>query len=193
MQLRCPSQPADEPEALGAAEVRTRCAALERWLAEAAAQVPREDECRIADSAELYQVKARFQALKERCDAKTEEFRAINEAGEADGDRGRADSRGARINSARVGQATTCCWRPGRAWQGAPAQSRGRSRRSTRSGRKSRTASTSDTSAWPLSLFVFEQRRCVDAIYLVRSLRFDKSRCRLQHLLVRHENPNLGI
>lgn len=69
--------------ARASASVRLRCAALDRWLGEAAAQVPREDECRIADSAELYQVKARFQALKERCDAQTDEFRAINEAGES--------------------------------------------------------------------------------------------------------------
>lgn len=62
--------------------VRERCAALGRWLGEVAAQVPREHECRIADSAELYQVKARFQALKERCDARTADFRAVNEAGE---------------------------------------------------------------------------------------------------------------
>ncbi|XP_026331601.1 dystrophin, isoforms A/C/F/G/H [Hyposmocoma kahamanoa] len=61
--------------------VRERCAALGRWLGEVAAQVPREHECRIADSAELYQVKARFQALKERCDARTADFRAVNEAG----------------------------------------------------------------------------------------------------------------
>nr|XP_049693576.1 dystrophin, isoforms A/C/F/G/H isoform X3 [Helicoverpa armigera] len=52
-----------------------------RWLRELEAQAPREHECGIGDSGALYAMKARFQALKERCDARTPAFRALNEAG----------------------------------------------------------------------------------------------------------------
>lgn len=51
------------------------------WLKEIEEQIPKEDECQITDSAELYQMKARFQTLKDKCDDKTQEFRNLNEAG----------------------------------------------------------------------------------------------------------------
>ncbi|KAI8437244.1 hypothetical protein MSG28_011630 [Choristoneura fumiferana] len=55
--------------------------AMEDWLLELEGQIPKEEDCRISDSAELYRVKMTFQALKDKCDEKTEEFRNLNEAG----------------------------------------------------------------------------------------------------------------
>nr|XP_032522225.1 dystrophin, isoforms A/C/F/G/H-like isoform X6 [Danaus plexippus plexippus] len=54
---------------------------LETWLGRLRDDMPREDECGIEDSAQLYQMKMRFQTLKERCDDKTDEFRNLNEDG----------------------------------------------------------------------------------------------------------------
>lgn len=54
---------------------------IEKWLQDIEEQSPKEDECKITDSAELYQMKARFQTLKDKCDDKTTEFRNLNEAG----------------------------------------------------------------------------------------------------------------
>lgn len=54
---------------------------IEKWLTDIEEQSPKEDECKITDSAELYQMKARFQTLKDKCDDKTTEFRNLNEAG----------------------------------------------------------------------------------------------------------------
>ncbi|XP_026745116.1 dystrophin-like, partial [Trichoplusia ni] len=56
-------------------------AELEAWLAHIELQMPQEHECNITDSAELYQMKTRFQALKDKCDDHTEQFRNLNEAG----------------------------------------------------------------------------------------------------------------
>ncbi|XP_075984484.1 dystrophin isoform X3 [Anticarsia gemmatalis] len=56
-------------------------AELEAWLAAVAEALPAAHECNITDSAELYQMKARFQGLKDKCDDKTQEFRNLNEAG----------------------------------------------------------------------------------------------------------------
>ncbi|XP_063382009.1 dystrophin-like [Cydia fagiglandana] len=53
----------------------------ESWLKELEAQIPKEEDCRISDSAELYKVKMVFQTLKDKCDDKTQEFRNLNEAG----------------------------------------------------------------------------------------------------------------
>lgn len=53
---------------------------IEAWLQDIEEQSPKEDECQITDSAELYQMKARFQTLKDKCDDKTPEFRNLNEA-----------------------------------------------------------------------------------------------------------------
>lgn len=55
---------------------------LEAWLADIELQMPQEHECNITDSAELYQMKTRFQTLKDKCDEHTEQFRNLNEAGE---------------------------------------------------------------------------------------------------------------
>ncbi|CAG9568434.1 unnamed protein product [Danaus chrysippus] len=54
---------------------------LETWLGRLRDDMPRDDECGIEDSAQLYQMKMRFQTLKERCDDKTDEFRDLNEDG----------------------------------------------------------------------------------------------------------------
>lgn len=54
---------------------------MEEWLAKIDDEMPKEDECNITDSAELYQMKTRFQALKDKCDEKTPEFRNLNEDG----------------------------------------------------------------------------------------------------------------
>ncbi|XP_052755419.1 dystrophin, isoforms A/C/F/G/H-like isoform X2 [Galleria mellonella] len=53
---------------------------IEEWLQEIEEQIPKEEECNIGDSAELYQMKVRFQTLKDKCDDKTQEFRNLNEA-----------------------------------------------------------------------------------------------------------------
>ncbi|XP_045487025.1 dystrophin, isoforms A/C/F/G/H isoform X2 [Pieris rapae] len=54
---------------------------MERWIQKLEEEIPAEDECTIRDSGELYQMKARFQALKDKCDDRTDEFRDLNEAG----------------------------------------------------------------------------------------------------------------
>ncbi|XP_047511118.1 dystrophin-like isoform X6 [Pieris napi] len=54
---------------------------MERWIQQLEEEIPAEDECAIRDSGELYQMKARFQALKDKCDDRTDEFRDLNEAG----------------------------------------------------------------------------------------------------------------
>ncbi|XP_038221210.1 dystrophin-like [Zerene cesonia] len=54
---------------------------MEKWLEEIENEIPKEEECEIRDSGELYQMKTRFQALKDKCDEKTTEFRNLNEAG----------------------------------------------------------------------------------------------------------------
>ncbi|XP_045779365.1 dystrophin, isoforms A/C/F/G/H-like isoform X4 [Maniola jurtina] len=54
---------------------------MEKWLADLEQEMPKEDECNITDSAELYQMKTRFQTLKDKCDDKTPEFRNLNEDG----------------------------------------------------------------------------------------------------------------
>ncbi|CAK1546843.1 unnamed protein product [Leptosia nina] len=54
---------------------------VEQWLQDIENEIPKEDECTIRDSGELYQMKTRFQTLKDKCDDKTEEFRGLNEAG----------------------------------------------------------------------------------------------------------------
>ncbi|CAH0731277.1 unnamed protein product, partial [Brenthis ino] len=54
---------------------------MEEWLVKIDEEMPKEDECNITDSAELYQMKTRFQALKDKCDEKTPEFRNLNEDG----------------------------------------------------------------------------------------------------------------
>ncbi|KAG6458770.1 hypothetical protein O3G_MSEX011047, partial [Manduca sexta] len=54
---------------------------VEKWLQQLEEQIPKEEECNITDSAELYQMKTRFQTLKEKCDDKTQEFRNLNDAG----------------------------------------------------------------------------------------------------------------
>ncbi|CAH2227184.1 jg14588 [Pararge aegeria aegeria] len=54
---------------------------MEKWLANLEDEMPKEDECNITDSAELYQMKTRFQTLKDKCDDKTPEFRNLNEDG----------------------------------------------------------------------------------------------------------------
>lgn len=54
---------------------------IENWLSQIEEQMPKEDECNITDSTELYKMKARFQTLKDKCDDKTDEFRNLNEAG----------------------------------------------------------------------------------------------------------------
>ncbi|CAB3224722.1 unnamed protein product [Arctia plantaginis] len=56
-------------------------AEIESWLQQISSQLPQDHECNITDSAELYQMKARFQTLKDKCDDKTQEFRNLNEAG----------------------------------------------------------------------------------------------------------------
>lgn len=53
----------------------------EKWLQEIEDQIPKEDECQITDSGELYKMKARFQTLKDKCDDRTPEFRNLNETG----------------------------------------------------------------------------------------------------------------
>ncbi|XP_028157710.1 dystrophin, isoforms A/C/F/G/H-like [Ostrinia furnacalis] len=53
---------------------------MEQWLQDIEEQSPKEDECEIKDSADLYQMKVRFQTLKDKCDDKTPEFRNLNEA-----------------------------------------------------------------------------------------------------------------
>lgn len=55
---------------------------VEQWLNDIEEQIPKEDECKITDSAELYQTKVKFQTLKDKCDDKTQEFRNLNEASE---------------------------------------------------------------------------------------------------------------
>lgn len=55
---------------------------IEKWLQNIEEQIPKEDECKITDSAELYQTKVKFQTLKDKCDDKTQEFRNLNEASE---------------------------------------------------------------------------------------------------------------
>lgn len=52
----------------------------EAWLAHIEAATPAPPECRIADSAELYQMKARFQTLRDKCDDHTQQFRNLNES-----------------------------------------------------------------------------------------------------------------
>lgn len=59
-----------------------KIADMEAWLQELEAQLPAEHECRITDSAELYQMKARFQALKDKCDDHTQQFRNLNDCSE---------------------------------------------------------------------------------------------------------------
>ncbi|XP_050354937.1 dystrophin, isoforms A/C/F/G/H isoform X1 [Nymphalis io] len=54
---------------------------MEEWLVKIEDEMPKEDECNISDSAELYQMKTRFQALKDKCDEKTPDFRNLNEDG----------------------------------------------------------------------------------------------------------------
>ncbi|CAG4985372.1 unnamed protein product [Colias eurytheme] len=54
---------------------------MEKWLEEIENEIPKEEECEIRDSGELYQMKTRFQTLKDKCDDKTTEFRNLNEAG----------------------------------------------------------------------------------------------------------------
>lgn len=54
---------------------------MEQWLVDIEEEMPKEDECNISDSAELYQMKTRFQTLKDKCDEKTLEFRNLNEDG----------------------------------------------------------------------------------------------------------------
>ncbi|VVC94725.1 unnamed protein product [Leptidea sinapis] len=58
-----------------------RIAEIEKWLEVIENEIPKEDECAIRDSGELYQMKTRFQTLKDKCDEKTTEFRSLNEAG----------------------------------------------------------------------------------------------------------------
>lgn len=55
---------------------------IEQWLNDIEEQIPKEDECKITDSTELYQTKVKFQTLKDKCDDKTQEFRNLNEASE---------------------------------------------------------------------------------------------------------------
>ncbi|GBP04627.1 hypothetical protein EVAR_3963_1 [Eumeta japonica] len=53
----------------------------EKWLTDIENQIPKEEECKISDSTELYQMKMRFQTLKDKCDDRTQEFRNLNETG----------------------------------------------------------------------------------------------------------------
>lgn len=63
-------------------------AEIESWLRQISSELPQDHECNITDSAELYQMKTRFQTLKDKCDEKTQEFRNLNEAGECRGGEG---------------------------------------------------------------------------------------------------------
>ncbi|KAJ8709448.1 hypothetical protein PYW07_009274 [Mythimna separata] len=56
-----------------------KIAETEEWLAQIEAAMPAQHECGITDSAELYQMKARFQALRDKCDDHTQQFRNLNE------------------------------------------------------------------------------------------------------------------
>lgn len=71
----------EEAERRLCTEGRGRGLQLERFLSELERQMPGEAECAIRDSAELYRMKTRFQALKEQCDDRTDQFRALNEEG----------------------------------------------------------------------------------------------------------------
>ncbi|XP_048478276.1 dystrophin, isoforms A/C/F/G/H-like isoform X2 [Plutella xylostella] len=54
---------------------------IEEFLSSIEAAMPSAAECDIADSSQLYHMKCRFQALKDRCDQTTELFREANEQG----------------------------------------------------------------------------------------------------------------
>ncbi|CAH2053925.1 unnamed protein product, partial [Iphiclides podalirius] len=54
---------------------------LEEFLHGLERQMPSAEECTIRDSAELYRMKSRFQALKEQCDERSTQFRSLNEEG----------------------------------------------------------------------------------------------------------------
>lgn len=54
---------------------------FEDWLNETEKEIPSDSECNVTNSGELFQIKTKFHTLKEKCDARTEEFRNLNETG----------------------------------------------------------------------------------------------------------------
>lgn len=54
---------------------------FEKWLNDTEKEIPSPEQCNITNANELYQMKTRFQNLKEKCDNRTQEFRNLNERG----------------------------------------------------------------------------------------------------------------
>lgn len=55
---------------------------FEKWLNNVETEIPSVQECDVTNSNDLFQMKSKFQSLKDKCDERTQEFRNLNETGE---------------------------------------------------------------------------------------------------------------